>query len=88
MSGSPLRGAGLRDRGIARESPDRRARLAAFAAGAGLEPPRVVDSGVAAQREFAARVVARDVEPWPVLRSMRVHEAALSDLEWTRNSLQ
>jgi hypothetical protein len=68
--------------------PDRRARLRAFARGAGLDPAQVLKLGFAAQREFAARVVARDAEPWPTLRSLGTREAALSDLEWTRANLQ
>jgi phosphotransferase family enzyme len=67
--------------------PDRAARLAAFASGAGLDAARVLQLGFTAQREFARRVVTRDLEPWPTLHSMASHQAALSDLEWTQTSL-
>jgi hypothetical protein len=67
--------------------PDRVARLAAFARGAGLDPARVLELGFAAQREFAGRVVTRELEPWPTLLSMGVHEAARSDLKWVRANL-
>jgi phosphotransferase family enzyme len=66
--------------------PDRPARLAAFARGAGLGRAQVLGRGFAAQREFADRVATRDREPWPTLRSMGAGEAALSDLDWTRRS--
>jgi len=64
--------------------PDRRARLSAFARGAGLPAARLPEIVFAAQREFAARVAARDREPWPTLRSLGSREAALSDREWSR----
>jgi phosphotransferase family enzyme len=69
-------------RGFA-EPPDRKARLAAFARGAGLEPQRVLELGMAAQREFAARAT-RTEDPWPELRARGLGEATMADLEWTR----
>jgi hypothetical protein len=67
--------------------PHRGARLAAFARGAGLDAAHVLQAGVAAQREFAARVAARDREPWPTLRSRGIGEAVRSDMDWTRVNL-
>lgn len=67
--------------------PDRPARLTSFARGAGLDPARVLELGRAAQREFAARVATRDLEPWPTLRTMGTRDAVLSDLAWTRANL-
>jgi aminoglycoside phosphotransferase (APT) family kinase protein len=67
--------------------PERWARLSAFASGAGLDPSRVLGLGFAAQREFAARVVTRGLEPWPTLLSMGTREPARSELEWTRANL-
>lgn len=68
--------------------PDRQTRLPAFAQGAGLDPEHVLRLGFAAQQEFAARVVTRPLEPWPILLSMGTHESARSDMEWTQANLR
>jgi Ser/Thr protein kinase RdoA (MazF antagonist) len=71
-----------RERGFP-EPPDRRARLAAFAAGCGSTPAEVRAAAIAAQRTYADRIRALDFPPWTHFRSVGLHENADRDRAWT-----
>lgn len=63
--------------------PPRRARLAAFAHGTGLPTGLVLGAALAAQREYARRIVTRRTEPWTTFHALGFHENAAADGEWT-----
>jgi aminoglycoside phosphotransferase (APT) family kinase protein len=71
------------------ETPDRHARLEAFAAGAGTDMDDLVAIVQQTQQEFAHRVLERartlSVGPWRNLLAMGIHEKALTDQVWTRD---
>lgn len=58
--------------------PDRRARRAAFAEGAGVTPDQLTEIVHATQTEFARRIVTRD-GVWRTFRDRGFHENALTD---------
>lgn len=69
------------------EPPDRRARLEAFAAGAGLPAEAVVQLALQAQREYHRRIVSRgaapDADPWRTFFELGLHRHADGDHAWT-----
>lgn len=66
---------------------DRQARLAAFAAGAGMSSDEVVEVAVRAQAEYERRVVARgssaDAGQWATFLELGFHRNARADRAWT-----
>jgi Phosphotransferase enzyme family len=72
------------------ERPDRRRRLDAFAAGAGLTRARVLTAAVAAQAEYERRVISRgrDGGPWAVFYQQGFHKNAAADRAWTATSFR
>ncbi|MDT4992993.1 MAG: hypothetical protein QOH97_2885 [Actinoplanes sp.] len=69
------------------EPPDRKARLAAFAAGAGLAEDDLIRIVLRTQATFAERVESRAADgtagTWPALLEMGLPAKARADAEWT-----
>lgn len=67
------------------EPPDRLARLAAFADGAGVSAARLVEVALAAQAEYERRVIARRLAggSWAVFHERGFHRVAARDRSWT-----
>lgn len=69
-------------------SPDRANRLAAFAAGAGMDQRLIIKHGLAAQKEFARRICTRrhlhnGHTIWATVFDRGLDKAADRDQEWT-----
>ncbi|BCY12032.1 aminoglycoside phosphotransferase family protein [Actinoplanes sp. L3-i22] len=62
--------------------PDRPARLAAFAAGAGLTPAELIPIVHRTQSEFARRATTRD-GIWRTIRDRGLHESTRADQRWS-----
>jgi Ser/Thr protein kinase RdoA (MazF antagonist) len=69
--------------------PDRRARLAAFAEGYGLDRAALVEAALKAQREAidrTARLAAAGLQPWVTFRDRGLAATMRAELAWTETN--
>jgi aminoglycoside phosphotransferase (APT) family kinase protein len=64
--------------------PGRPARLDAFARGTGLPVSEVLAAALAAQQEYARRIIAGHEEPWTSFQQRGLDKTAAADSAWTR----